>query len=106
MRTFFSLPGRRNPVEEGTVAPIHGQQKVEAFKIFLVDLPRGLAGQGIAALGGRGCRAPIGRLADVIAVRACRIDRYLIHQTCLFDQVPEDRLRPWASGRYFRCRRI
>jgi hypothetical protein len=55
------------------IVVVHGDDQFETFEIVAVDAPRG-AVQPVAAPGRGRPHAAVGRMSDVVAVRAGRID--------------------------------
>src|SRR5580765_1846867 len=66
--------GRAEPPQDAQVAAIHRQHQVELLEIALAEVPGPLRAQVIAAPLGMMLRPLVRRLADVIVVRAARLD--------------------------------
>jgi hypothetical protein len=76
-------------LQQGEIFPIHGQDIIESFEIFVLYLPGGLWPQIDPAPPGRRLRARIGRAADVVGVRPGRIDQDLFRQILAPQQIGE-----------------
>ena len=85
-------------VEHGEVILVHRYDVVKTLEVFLRDTPGANLGERLAAPGRRLLRAPVGRLADVVGMGACRFDVDQAVQSGLADDMAKDTFRGWRAA--------
>src|SRR5690606_8708469 len=84
---------RAGALEEPQVAAVHGHDEVELREVLLAHLARAQRAQVVAAPQGVRLRTGVGRLADVVVVRAGRLDLDALLQPDAAYEVGEDACR-------------
>ncbi len=101
-----AILGRTDLEQRGAIQLVHREHELEVLEVPLGDAARALSARDrLRAAAAARCARTIGRLADVIGVRARRVDLHVELRRALGEQLAETRPPPSASGRCCPCRR-
>src|SRR6266446_6619995 len=82
----------RHVRENRVVFPVHGKDQIEALEIGRLELSRAQSAEIVAALGRRFLSPGVGRLSDMVSVRAGGIGGHRHRHPCIGGQLSKNRL--------------